>query len=589
MQKLILVLYLPLCYFLLEGKLSHSSSLNGILALIATLLLIFLLYITKQKQPSNPTLTPSRKPYSLDYLILTLIACIALGLLYTTFTQGPKTLQSLYYTFSFDSQPDQQPTPERTSEHSNHRITGSEPWSETGNTISAGAIQKSKITPEVIIQLDSATDAQQLSTSPIYVSNYSNHQFDGHRWKSSNSGQTIIESNKNNLIPLSYTHSNLFSKYSYKIQRTYHPNLANTMACLQGAQQVSGIHRVTQVSDGVYLLPPPEKGQFSYKYQALSAPVYFQQIIQRGYPVEIEQTKPIYLKQTAHTGLADTLKQYCETFRQYPTTREKLIAIQKHLQSTNPYTLNTSTLSEHNPIQDFLQNNRPGYCTHFATAAALILRELNIPSRMTYGWAGGTYYPKNQAFVFHAHEAHAWCEVYLKHYGWVIYDTTPPDATPSLNQATNNESPPPELTPQNLTHQDNSEQEQTTSYSSAPIAWVSLLSLFGISVIILIILSMARNKKNQTLLRSTPPTSRSHQNYLHHFYQTCGQIGHPTHTGRTLCQHIEQLKQANIEEPFFETLLNYHYQITYQCLPQQLDLERELSESIRAWSQQHNT
>ena len=586
MQKLILVLYLPLCYFLLQGTFSHSSNLNGSLALLATLLLIFLLYITRQKQRSNPTLTPSRKPHTLDYLILSLVACIALGLLHTVFTQGPKTFQSLYYTFNFDSQSDQQLTTERTSNHSNHRITGSEPWSETGNTISAGAIQKSQITPEVIIQLNSATDTHQLRSSPIYVSNYSNHQFDGQRWKTSNSGQKIIESNKHSSIHLPHTKSGLFYTLSHTIQRTYHPNQANTMPSLQGVQEVSGVHRITQVSDGVYLLPPPAKGQTSYKYQALSTPIHFQQIVQRGYPVEAGQTKPIYFKQTDHKTLARTLQQYSERFQQYPSTLEKLIAIQKHLQSTNTYTLNTSTLSEHNPIQDFLLNNQPGYCTHFATASALILRELNIPSRITYGWAGGTHYPKNHAFVFHSHEAHAWCEVYLKHYGWVIYDTTPPDASPTLNQAANNESSPPELAPQILISENASQSKLTEKTLSPPITWPTLLLLLGISITTLVGLGILRNRKTQTHLKITSPVSSSHKNYLHQFYQKCAQIGHPTHTGQTLNQHIKELKQAGIEEPFFEPLLSYHYQITYQCQPQQPDLETELSKSITAWNHQ---
>ena len=53
-------------------------------------------------------------------------------------------------------------------------------------------------------------------------------------------------------------------------------------------------------------------------------------------------------------------------------------------------------------------------------------REMGVESRVAYGWAGGSYFENDLMFVFVAREAHAWVEVKLDGYGWVVMDPTPP-------------------------------------------------------------------------------------------------------------------------------------------------------------------
>lgn len=78
------------------------------------------------------------------------------------------------------------------------------------------------------------------------------------------------------------------------------------------------------------------------------------------------------------------------------------------------------------PIEGFLFDTRAGHCEYFATALALLGRELGIPTRIVNGYYGahrndvGGYYAVRQA------DAHSWVEVHFGELGWVTFDPTPP-------------------------------------------------------------------------------------------------------------------------------------------------------------------
>ena len=43
------------------------------------------------------------------------------------------------------------------------------------------------------------------------------------------------------------------------------------------------------------------------------------------------------------------------------------------------------------PVEDFLVNRKKGHCEYFASALALLLRSVNIPSRVVNGFKGGDW------------------------------------------------------------------------------------------------------------------------------------------------------------------------------------------------------
>lgn len=72
----------------------------------------------------------------------------------------------------------------------------------------------------------------------------------------------------------------------------------------------------------------------------------------------------------------------------------------------------------------FIESNSKGYCVHYATSAATLLRALGIPARYVTGYFAPTL--KNQFVDITNCNSHAWVEYYDKSKGWVMLDATPP-------------------------------------------------------------------------------------------------------------------------------------------------------------------
>jgi hypothetical protein len=83
------------------------------------------------------------------------------------------------------------------------------------------------------------------------------------------------------------------------------------------------------------------------------------------------------------------------------------------------------------PLVDFLLRDHAGYCQHFASAAALLLRLTGVPARVVVGFATGVPGPHGR-FTVRDTDAHAWIEVYFQGYGWVAFNPTPPAAQANI-------------------------------------------------------------------------------------------------------------------------------------------------------------
>jgi transglutaminase-like putative cysteine protease len=66
---------------------------------------------------------------------------------------------------------------------------------------------------------------------------------------------------------------------------------------------------------------------------------------------------------------------------------------------------------------------RQGYCLHYASTMAILLRERGIPARLVEGFLPGTRDATGRE-VINSDRAHAWVEVYFPGYGWVTFDPT---------------------------------------------------------------------------------------------------------------------------------------------------------------------
>jgi len=74
-------------------------------------------------------------------------------------------------------------------------------------------------------------------------------------------------------------------------------------------------------------------------------------------------------------------------------------------------------------LLDFMINKKIGFCSHYASAVAQILRVKNIPARLVSGFLGGRYNKFASFYLITQNDAHVWIEAF--HQGqWIRLDPT---------------------------------------------------------------------------------------------------------------------------------------------------------------------
>lgn len=108
--------------------------------------------------------------------------------------------------------------------------------------------------------------------------------------------------------------------------------------------------------------------------------------------------------------------------------------IEQRLQSSGEYkySLNNEIIDPSiDPVEDFLFNRKQGHCEYSATAMALMLRAVNIPSRLVSGFKGGQMSGFSGAFAVEGRHAHAWVEAFVGGQ-WKTFDPTPIERAESV-------------------------------------------------------------------------------------------------------------------------------------------------------------
>ena len=86
------------------------------------------------------------------------------------------------------------------------------------------------------------------------------------------------------------------------------------------------------------------------------------------------------------------------------------------------------------PVEDFLLNRKAGHCEYFASALALLLRSVDIPSRVVNGFKGGDHNAVSGIITVRQKHAHSWVEALVGRAEdnnqspiWLTLDPTPAD------------------------------------------------------------------------------------------------------------------------------------------------------------------
>jgi transglutaminase-like putative cysteine protease len=165
--------------------------------------------------------------------------------------------------------------------------------------------------------------------------------------------------------------------------------------------------------DGVYrdeyyeLLLPAE-------YPADMAPEALEPDSRRRY-LELPASLPSRVRE-----LAAAIAQTAEA-----TELARALALRDRLRSSYPYNLEARAAPEGRDFVDFfLFEEQKGYCSYYASALAIMLRSIGIPSRYVEGYLAQREEEDGSAIV-RQRDAHSWVEAYIEPYGWLSLEATP--------------------------------------------------------------------------------------------------------------------------------------------------------------------
>lgn len=113
----------------------------------------------------------------------------------------------------------------------------------------------------------------------------------------------------------------------------------------------------------------------------------------------------------------------------YSSVGDMAAAVQAYLKEGFTYNLTPGRVPEGKDFTEyFLLENKKGFCVHFATAAAVMLRAMGVPARYADGYivTPGDYEEAIDGWAqIKDNHAHAWVEIYYPGLGWQPIEVTP--------------------------------------------------------------------------------------------------------------------------------------------------------------------
>lgn len=161
--------------------------------------------------------------------------------------------------------------------------------------------------------------------------------------------------------------------------------------------------------------------------QKITTPV---RLVMEHYPGAILQPNlPDWVRQESlqlPAGLNTRTFEFVQKMRNQTNTDQELaISILRWFRDQEfYYTLKPPTSLGNDTIDEFLFDSKRGFCAHYASAFAVMMRQAGIPSRIVSGYQGGEWNEQGNFIAVHQFDAHAWVEVWFSNQGWISLDPT---------------------------------------------------------------------------------------------------------------------------------------------------------------------
>ena len=170
-----------------------------------------------------------------------------------------------------------------------------------------------------------------------------------------------------------------------------------------------------------YVKNPAQQTSYSISYFSMRGSFdngVYESFVHEAYTQVLEGTRQ---------ALADILPQLGVQPGDDP--KQIVSAVQAYVSASASYDLNTPSVPNGEDfVSWFLHDSNTGYCVHFATAAAILLRSLDVPARYVTGYSATL--TADEWTTVTSDDAHAWVEYYEDGVGWLVLDPTPAADTP---------------------------------------------------------------------------------------------------------------------------------------------------------------
>ncbi|MGC1267373.1 MAG: DUF3488 and transglutaminase-like domain-containing protein [Candidatus Acidiferrum sp.] len=262
--------------------------------------------------------------------------------------------------------------------------------------------------------------------------------FDGKRWFSPERADITIPAGSNGWIdlqdrPIEQDRSAITLRYTILLQPVATDTIfapANAISLRgnlsgEGSNQDSGARHSYIVRDDTGSLFNPFHNFSTLLYEGYSVlPAMHASSLRTATTDYPEEIRDAYLQlPELDPRIPELAKQITEHAR---NPFDKTVAIETYLRSHFAYTLNLTGKPGDDPLAHFLFETRAGHCEYFASAMAIMLRTLGIPTREVNGFLPGEYNDLAGDYIVRASDAHSWVEVYFPGTGWMTFDPTPP-------------------------------------------------------------------------------------------------------------------------------------------------------------------